>query len=160
MAAEVQPADAIVDVGRRQCCCAAPVSISDHSSIIQPLKYIICITRHSREKTCAAAAAALQGFYVFIRALQLLRSHNEGVVLVGLGGASGSGKTAFSEKVSTAPASSSSVSSCASSSVSNSHSSGSSSSSSSVSSSSSSVSSSSVSSSTVCQQQCQQQYCV
>jgi hypothetical protein len=41
----------------------------------------------------------LQGFYVFIRALQLLRSHNEGVVLVGLGGASGSGKTAFSEKV-------------------------------------------------------------
>jgi uridine kinase len=26
-------------------------------------------------------------------------SHNEGVVLVGLGGASGSGKTAFSEKV-------------------------------------------------------------
>jgi Ni2+-binding GTPase involved in maturation of urease and hydrogenase len=42
---------------------------------------------------------ALQGFYVFIRALQLLRSHNEGVVLVGLGGASGSGKTAFSEKV-------------------------------------------------------------
>eukprot|EP00882_Tetradesmus_deserticola_P011951 GHRQ01012648.1.p1 GENE.GHRQ01012648.1~~GHRQ01012648.1.p1 ORF type:complete len:455 (+),score=199.18 GHRQ01012648.1:129-1493(+) len=40
-----------------------------------------------------------KGFYVFIRALQLLRSHNEGVVLVGLGGASGSGKTAFSEKV-------------------------------------------------------------
>jgi hypothetical protein len=36
---------------------------------------------------------------VFIRALQLLRAHNEGVVLVGLGGASGSGKTAFSEKV-------------------------------------------------------------
>eukprot|EP00775_Hariotina_reticulata_P011482 gene11482-11626_t len=40
-----------------------------------------------------------KGFYVFIRALQLLRSHNDGVVLVGLGGASGSGKTAFSEKV-------------------------------------------------------------
>ncbi|KIZ05000.1 hypothetical protein MNEG_2962 [Monoraphidium neglectum] len=39
------------------------------------------------------------GFYVFIRALQLLKSHNEGVVLVGLGGASGSGKTAFSERV-------------------------------------------------------------
>lgn len=41
----------------------------------------------------------LQGFYVFIRALQLLRAHNQGVVLVGLGGASGSGKTAFSAKV-------------------------------------------------------------
>jgi hypothetical protein len=40
-----------------------------------------------------------QGFYVFIRALQLLRAHNQGVVLVGLGGASGSGKTAFSAKV-------------------------------------------------------------
>lgn len=40
-----------------------------------------------------------QGFYVFIRALQILKSHNEGVVVVGLAGASGSGKTAFSEKV-------------------------------------------------------------
>lgn len=40
-----------------------------------------------------------KGFYVFIRALQLLRAHNQGVVLVGLGGASGSGKTAFSAKV-------------------------------------------------------------
>lgn len=37
---------------------------------------------------------------MFIRALQLLRAHNQGVVLVGLGGASGSGKTAFSAKVS------------------------------------------------------------
>lgn len=43
----------------------------------------------------------MQGFYVFIRALQLLRSNNQGVVLVGLGGASGSGKTAFSAKVQT-----------------------------------------------------------
>eukprot|EP00878_Enallax_costatus_P011173 GHUV01011667.1.p1 GENE.GHUV01011667.1~~GHUV01011667.1.p1 ORF type:complete len:333 (+),score=73.17 GHUV01011667.1:259-1257(+) len=40
-----------------------------------------------------------KGFYVFIRVLQLLRSHNEGVIIVGLGGASGSGKTAFSHKV-------------------------------------------------------------
>jgi hypothetical protein len=40
-----------------------------------------------------------QGFYVFVRALQLLKSHNDGVVVVGLAGASGSGKTAFSEKV-------------------------------------------------------------
>jgi hypothetical protein len=40
---------------------------------------------------------------VFIRALQLLRAHNQGVVLVGLGGASGSGKTAFSAKVSSFP---------------------------------------------------------
>lgn len=36
---------------------------------------------------------------MFIRALQLLRTHNEGAVLVGLAGASGSGKTAFSERV-------------------------------------------------------------
>lgn len=46
-----------------------------------------------------SAICSLQGFYVFIRALQLLRAHNQGVVLVGLGGASGSGKTAFSAKV-------------------------------------------------------------
>lgn len=51
--------------------------------------------------SCAALTLVrlLQGFYVFIRALQLLRAHNQGVVLVGLGGASGSGKTAFSAKV-------------------------------------------------------------
>lgn len=42
-----------------------------------------------------------KGFYVFIRALQILKSANDGVVLVGLAGASGSGKTAFSEKVKT-----------------------------------------------------------
>uniref|UniRef100_A0A7S0S2Q8 CYTH domain-containing protein n=1 Tax=Chlamydomonas leiostraca TaxID=1034604 RepID=A0A7S0S2Q8_9CHLO len=42
-----------------------------------------------------------KGFYVFVRALQMLKAHNEGVVLVGLAGPSGSGKTAFSEKVKT-----------------------------------------------------------
>jgi hypothetical protein len=52
---------------------------------------------HTHTYTCTLNGA--QGFYVFIRALQLLRAHNQGVVLVGLGGASGSGKTAFSEKV-------------------------------------------------------------
>jgi uridine kinase len=31
-----------------------------------------------------------------------MKSHNEGVIVVGLAGASGSGKTAFSEKVSCA----------------------------------------------------------
>jgi hypothetical protein len=40
-----------------------------------------------------------KGFYVFIRALQLLRAHNDGVVVVGLAGPSGSGKTAFSARV-------------------------------------------------------------
>jgi hypothetical protein len=40
-----------------------------------------------------------KGFYVFIRALQLLRAHNDGVVIVGLAGPSGSGKTAFSARV-------------------------------------------------------------
>lgn len=40
-----------------------------------------------------------KGFFVFVRALQLLRAHNEGVVVVGLAGASGSGKSAFSERV-------------------------------------------------------------
>eukprot|EP00210_Caulerpa_lentillifera_P003903 g3728.t2 len=40
-----------------------------------------------------------KGFFVFIRALQLLTSNNEGTVVVGLAGPSGSGKTAFSEKV-------------------------------------------------------------
>jgi len=49
--------------------------------------------------SCCAVSCCVQGFYVFIRALQLLRAHNQGVVLVGLGGASGSGKTAFSAKV-------------------------------------------------------------
>lgn len=40
-----------------------------------------------------------KGFFVVIRALQLLTSHNEGTIAVGLAGPSGSGKTAFSEKL-------------------------------------------------------------
>ena len=40
------------------------------------------------------------GFYLFIRACQLLTQNNEGVTLVGLAGPSGAGKTVFSEKVS------------------------------------------------------------
>lgn len=40
-----------------------------------------------------------KGFFVVIRALQLLRNHNDGTIVVGLAGPSGSGKTAFSEKV-------------------------------------------------------------
>eukprot|EP00873_Tetraselmis_striata_P002788 jgi/Tetstr1/423052/TSEL_013823.t1 len=40
-----------------------------------------------------------KGFYVFIRAIQLLSTHNDGVIMVGLAGPSGSGKTAFSAKV-------------------------------------------------------------
>ncbi len=39
------------------------------------------------------------GFYVFVRALQLLKSHNDGVITVGLAGPSGSGKTSFSERI-------------------------------------------------------------
>lgn len=40
-----------------------------------------------------------KGFYVFIRALQLLKSHNDGCIIVGIAGPSGSGKTAFTEQV-------------------------------------------------------------
>ncbi|KXZ47707.1 hypothetical protein GPECTOR_33g589 [Gonium pectorale] len=40
-----------------------------------------------------------KGFYVFVRALQMLKSANTGTVVVGVAGPSGSGKTAFSEKV-------------------------------------------------------------
>lgn len=40
-----------------------------------------------------------KGFYLFIRACQLLTQKNEGVTLVGLAGPSGAGKTVFSEKV-------------------------------------------------------------
>ena len=40
-----------------------------------------------------------KGFYVFIRALQLLKAQNEGVTIVGIAGPSGSGKTAFTEQV-------------------------------------------------------------
>ena len=43
---------------------------------------------------------SLQGFYVFIRAVQTLTQHNKGgVIVVGLAGPSGSGKTVFSHKV-------------------------------------------------------------
>lgn len=40
-----------------------------------------------------------KGFYLFIRACQLLTQKNEGVTLVGLAGPSGAGKTVFCEKV-------------------------------------------------------------
>lgn len=40
-----------------------------------------------------------KGFFLFIRAMQLLASRNEGVVVIGLAGPSGSGKTVFSEKI-------------------------------------------------------------
>ncbi|KAG2443404.1 hypothetical protein HXX76_001762 [Chlamydomonas incerta] len=40
-----------------------------------------------------------KGFYVFVRALQMLKANNTGTVVVGVAGPSGSGKTAFSEKV-------------------------------------------------------------
>ncbi|KAJ0692710.1 putative uridine/cytidine kinase [Helianthus annuus] len=40
-----------------------------------------------------------KGFFVVIRACQLLTQKNEGIVLVGLAGPSGAGKTSFSEKI-------------------------------------------------------------
>ncbi|PNW74224.1 hypothetical protein CHLRE_13g590300v5 [Chlamydomonas reinhardtii] len=40
-----------------------------------------------------------KGFYVFVRALQMLKANNTGTVVVGVAGPSGSGKTAFSEKI-------------------------------------------------------------
>lgn len=40
-----------------------------------------------------------KGFYIFIRACQLLTQRNGGVILVGLAGSSGAGKTVFSERV-------------------------------------------------------------
>jgi len=40
-----------------------------------------------------------KGFYAFVRALQMLRARNRGVTMVGLAGPSGSGKSAFSEKI-------------------------------------------------------------
>ncbi|KAJ8760613.1 hypothetical protein K2173_015280 [Erythroxylum novogranatense] len=40
-----------------------------------------------------------KGFFVFIRACQLLAQKNEGIVLVGLAGPSGAGKTIFTEKI-------------------------------------------------------------
>lgn len=40
-----------------------------------------------------------KGFYVFIRAIQLLTAKNTGTVVVGLAGPSGAGKTVFSHKI-------------------------------------------------------------
>eukprot|EP01018_Ginkgo_biloba_P016185 Gb_10223 [translate_table: standard] len=40
-----------------------------------------------------------KGFFLFIRACQLLTQNNDGVIVVGLAGPSGAGKTVFSEKV-------------------------------------------------------------
>ena len=41
----------------------------------------------------------LQGFYVFIRAVQQLVAKNTGTIIVGLAGPSGAGKTVFSQKI-------------------------------------------------------------
>nr|XP_043608414.1 inorganic pyrophosphatase TTM2-like [Erigeron canadensis]XP_043608415.1 inorganic pyrophosphatase TTM2-like [Erigeron canadensis] len=40
-----------------------------------------------------------KGFFVVIRACQLLAQHNEGIMLVGLAGPSGAGKSSFTEKI-------------------------------------------------------------
>ncbi|XP_030455613.1 inorganic pyrophosphatase TTM1-like [Syzygium oleosum] len=40
-----------------------------------------------------------KGFYIFIRACQLLAQKNDGLILVGVAGPSGAGKTVFTEKV-------------------------------------------------------------
>lgn len=40
-----------------------------------------------------------KGFFVVIRACQLLAQNNDGVILVGLAGPSGAGKTVFTEKI-------------------------------------------------------------
>lgn len=40
-----------------------------------------------------------KGFFVVIRACQLLAQKNEGIILVGLAGPSGAGKTSFTEKI-------------------------------------------------------------
>jgi uridine kinase len=40
-----------------------------------------------------------KGFFVVIRACQLLAQHNEGILFVGVAGPSGAGKTVFTEKV-------------------------------------------------------------
>ncbi|KAF0934913.1 hypothetical protein E2562_028909 [Oryza meyeriana var. granulata] len=40
-----------------------------------------------------------KGFFVMIRACQLLVQHNEGIIFVGVAGPSGAGKTVFTEKV-------------------------------------------------------------
>lgn len=40
-----------------------------------------------------------KGFFIFIRACQLLAQKNNGIILVGVAGPSGAGKTVFTEKV-------------------------------------------------------------
>lgn len=40
-----------------------------------------------------------KGFFIVIRACQLLAQNNDGIVLVGLAGPSGAGKTVFTEKI-------------------------------------------------------------
>ena len=40
-----------------------------------------------------------KGFFIVIRACQLLAQHNDGIILVGLAGPSGAGKTVFTEKI-------------------------------------------------------------
>lgn len=40
-----------------------------------------------------------KGFFLFIRAMQVLTQKMEGVIVVGLAGPSGAGKTVFTEKV-------------------------------------------------------------
>jgi len=40
-----------------------------------------------------------KGFYAVIRACQLLAQKNDGLILVGLAGPSGAGKTIFTEKI-------------------------------------------------------------
>lgn len=40
-----------------------------------------------------------KGFFILIRACQLLAQQNEGIILVGLAGPSGAGKTVFTEKI-------------------------------------------------------------
>jgi hypothetical protein len=40
-----------------------------------------------------------KGFFVVIRACQLLAQHNDGIIFVGVAGPSGAGKTVFTEKV-------------------------------------------------------------
>lgn len=40
-----------------------------------------------------------KGFFLFIRACQLLAQKNDGIILIGLAGPSGAGKTVFTEKV-------------------------------------------------------------
>lgn len=40
-----------------------------------------------------------KGFFVVIRACQMLVQKNDGIILVGLAGPSGAGKTAFTEKI-------------------------------------------------------------